>query len=158
MSAATTENARRLTRVGRSLFSSLSQDWRTPRSLYQALDAEFGFTLDPCPTGGTEGLSRSWAGQVVFMNPPYRNVAHWMKKVVDECRDAPATLVVALVAARTDTEWWHDCVLPFASEIRFIRGRLRFDAHPKRGNGSGTAPFASVIVIFGNSKGDARCQ
>jgi DNA N-6-adenine-methyltransferase (Dam) len=49
--------------------------------------------------------------------------------------------VVCLLPARTDSAWWHECVLPHA-EIRYIRGRLKF-------NGSGnSAPFPSAIVIF----------
>jgi len=39
----------------------------------------------------------------------------------------------------------HDYVLPYAREIRFVRGRLIFEGakHP--------APFPSMIVVFGQS-------
>ena len=30
------------------LFSNNSDDWETPEDLYEKLDAEFHFTLDPC--------------------------------------------------------------------------------------------------------------
>ena len=30
------------------LFSSNTDDWATPQDLFDALDAEFHFTLDPC--------------------------------------------------------------------------------------------------------------
>lgn len=136
------------TRVGRAAFSSFSQDWNTPRAVYQTLDAEFGFTLDPCPNpgpnGGVDGLARSWAGEIVFLNPPYNAAERWMAKARAESQSAT---IVALVAARTDTRWWHDYAMT-ADEIRFIRGRLRFEQHPKRANGSGTAPFPSALVIW----------
>lgn len=137
-----------VTKVNRGMFSSFRQDWRTPAAIYETLDAEFGFTFDPCPpVEGFElredGLYASWAGQVVFLNPPYRDVGKWMQKAWHEATQAT---VVALVAARTDTAWWHDYALR-ADDIRFIRGRLRFQTP---GKVSGSAPFPSAIVVFRN--------
>ncbi len=124
-----------------ALFSSRSWEYRTPLALRESLNAEFGFTLDPCPFGGgseimeNDGLARSWAGQRVYCNPPYgRSVAQWLAKARE------ASLAVFLLPARTDTGWWHDYAMD-ADEIRFIRGRLCF-------NGKGRAPFPSVILIF----------
>lgn len=62
-----------------------------------------------------------------------------MRKAYEESRRG--VTVVCLLPLRTDTRWWHDCVMK-ASEIRFIRGRLHFDGHK---NG---APFPSAIVVF----------
>jgi hypothetical protein len=54
--------------------------------MFDRLDKEFDFTLDPCGnrarllkspdrmttwTADEDGLSRSWAGERVFVNPPY---------------------------------------------------------------------------------------
>lgn len=47
-----------------------------------------------------------------------------------------------LIPARTDTAYWHEWVFGKASSIRFIRGRLKF------GDGSGSAPFPSAVVIY----------
>ena len=33
-------------------FSSLTDEWKTPDSVYKALDDEFHFDFDPCPLGG----------------------------------------------------------------------------------------------------------
>jgi hypothetical protein len=55
---------------------------------------------------------------------------------------ADGTVVVCLLLARTDTEWWHSYVLGHAEGIFFIRGRLRF-------SGKGPAPFPSALVVFG---------
>ena len=35
------------------------------------------------------------------------------------------TMVVMLIPARTDTQYWHDYVMK-ADEIRFVRGRIKF--------------------------------
>jgi len=119
------------------LFSSASVHWSTPHDLYAALDAEFHFTLDPCPLAGDEdGLMRSWVGQRVYCNPPYgRGVGDWLAKARE------ADLAVFLLPARTDTKWWHDYAMR-ADEIRFLRGRLKF------GDAKAGAPFPSVVLIY----------
>jgi hypothetical protein len=52
-------------------FSSATVHWATPADLYRALDAEFHFTLDPCPLNGLGGLDRTWKGERVYCNPPW---------------------------------------------------------------------------------------
>lgn len=59
---------------------------------------------------------------------------------VRHAREAADPRVAFVVAARTDTRWFHDCS---EAEIRFLRGRIRFP-----GERSG-APFPSAVVIFG---------
>jgi site-specific DNA-methyltransferase (adenine-specific) len=124
----------------RVVFSRQSVEWPTPTALYDQLHAEFNFTLDPCPLGGTEnGLARlftPWTGKRVFCNPPYDQIRSWLNR----CKDT--TLVVYLLPARTDTRWFHEICLPFAKEIRFIKGRLRF------GEEVNPAPFPSMVVVF----------
>jgi hypothetical protein len=122
--------------MNRVLFTSESIHWQTPDDLYAALNAEFHFTLDPCPNGATDGLTRSWRGHRVYCNPPYgRGVGEWLKKAPE------ARLAVYLLPARTDTKWWHELAMK-ATNIRFLRGRVRFKG-AKHG-----APFPSVILIF----------
>jgi phage N-6-adenine-methyltransferase len=124
------------------LFRSLTDEWRTPRSVYDALNAEFGFTFDPCPLwdGGlvSDGLMADWSG-VTFCNPPYSRIAEWVRKAWLEWRKGAT--VVLLIPARTDTRWWHDYVMT-ATEIRFIRGRLKF------GDAKTGAPFPSCVVVW----------
>jgi site-specific DNA-methyltransferase (adenine-specific) len=122
--------------MNRVLFKSDNVHWQTPDDLYTALHAEFAFTLDPCPNGATDGLTRPWTGQRVYCNPPYgRGVALWLAKAPE------ADLAVFLLPARTDTNWWHEYT-PRAHQIRFLRGRLKFKG-AKQG-----APFPSVVIIF----------
>jgi len=126
--------------ITKGLFSSASVHWATPKELYKALDAEFHFDCDPCPLYGLEdGLSIPW-GQCTFCNPPYgREIANWLRKAVAE--SGLGKVVVCLIPSRTDTQWWHDYVMK-ASEIRFLRGRLKF------GDSTNSAPFPSAVVIF----------
>ncbi|MBK6834061.1 MAG: hypothetical protein IPG89_07225 [Bacteroidetes bacterium] len=50
--------------------------------------------------------------------------------------------VVVLIPFRSDTKYIHDFVLSKASEIRLIKGRLKYN------DGDGSAPFPSSIIIF----------
>ena len=138
-------------RLNPVLFSSVRMDWATPQAFFDALDAEFRFTLDPCAsaenakcgkfyTAADNGLEQDWSGETVFCNPPYgRAVYDWVSKCWHEARK-PRTTVVMLIPAHTDTRFFHEFIYHKAREIRFIRGRLRF--------GDGTAPFPSMIVVF----------
>ena len=141
-----------------TMFSSKSNEWETPQELYDELDEEFGFTLDPCATHENHkapmyfteeenGLLESWDGHIVFMNPPYgRQIGAWVRKasrIIDG-------VVVCLLPARTDTRWFHDWIYYDTVSIRFIKGRLKFSGH------TNSAPFPSMIVIFDNRvQGDA---
>lgn len=117
----------------------------TPPEVYECLNAEFAFTLDPCPLDtsatagaplwGKDGLARSWTGERVFCNPPYSNIEPWMAKARE------AEVAVYLVPVKSDLRWWHRHVMT-ANEVRFFRGRLRFIGM------SGGAPFPSVVVVF----------
>jgi site-specific DNA-methyltransferase (adenine-specific) len=125
----------------RALFTSIRDDWRTPRSLYEKLDSEFHFDYDPCPPNpAINGLFSDW-GQRNFVNPPYgRQTPAWVNKAFSEWQRGK--LVVMLLASRTDTKWFQDIILPYSSEIRFLRGRLKFD------DSNGRATFPSMVVVF----------
>lgn len=128
------------------------QDWRTPRALYAALDAEFHFGLDAAtsadnPLGApafftpeTDGLLQDWTGYgACFCNPPYSDSARWIAKAAAESQKGAT--VVMLLAARPDTRVWHTYIHGKA-EVRWIKGRLRFEG------ASNSAPFPSAIVVM----------
>lgn len=133
-------------------FSSKSNEWTTPQHLFDELNQEFNFTLDPCATEENakcskhfaiedDGLSKDWSNDVVFMNPPYgREIKKWIKKAYEESLNGAT--VVCLIPARTDTMYWHDFIFDKADDIRFLKGRLKF------GNGKNSAPFPSAIVVY----------
>jgi phage N-6-adenine-methyltransferase len=130
-------------------FSQESDEHGTPQWLFDALNKEFGFTLDPCCTPELakcakfytmreNGLLRDWGTETVFMNPPYSDVAAWMRKAYGAAQEGAT--VVCLIPARTDTAWWHEYAMK--SEIRLLRGRLKF------GDAENSAPFPSAVVVF----------
>lgn len=137
-------------------------EWATPWPFYHYLDEEFRFKLDAAAkpwnakcrrffSGGAadDGLVLPWAPGPVFCNPPYgRDLGKWVEKAIGTGR---SEVVVMLLAARVDTVWFHDLVMPHAKEIRFLRGRLKFERN-KVGE-SGTPQFPSMVVVFG--PGDA---
>lgn len=138
--------------VNKALFSSGKNDWETPQWLFDELDGEFHFTLDPCASHETakcnnyytvedDGLIQDWGNEIVFCNPPYSDnmQTEWVKKCYEHSMNGGTA--VMLIPARTDTKRFHDYILGKA-EIRFVRGRLKF------GNSSNSAPFPSMIVIF----------
>jgi hypothetical protein len=124
------------------LFKSESVEWPTDKEVYARLNDEFRFNFDPCPLGGsidgTSTLFVSWRGKRVFCNPPY---GPGIRPFLERWHEAE--LAVYLIPARTDTRWFHDIVLPFSREVRFIRGRLKF------GEATNPAPFPSMLCIFG---------
>lgn len=135
-------------------YSSKTDMWATPQDFFDALDAEFHFTLDACAvkenakceayyTPEQDGLDQPWTGRV-WCNPPYgRNVGQWVKKAHDTA--SGGGFVVMLLPARTDTRWFHDYIYG-KTEVRFIKGRLKF------GSCQNAAPFPSMVVIFGGER------
>ena len=138
--------------INKGLFSSNTNEWATPVKFFEELNKEFNFTLDPCATDENakcrkyftikeNGLMQDWGGEVVFCNPPYgRELPLWVKKCYEEHNKHGIT-VVMLIPARTDTSYFHDYIYG-KSEIRFIRGRLKFNDCKQ------SAPFPSMVVVY----------
>ena len=144
--------------ITNGLMSSNTCEWATPRGLFDELNNEFGFTLDPCCTHlnrkcekyftkEDDGLSKDWSGEIVFCNPPYgRDISKWVRKCHLEAQKG--TTVVMLLPARTDTSYFHDYIYG-QYEVRFIRGRLHFN------DSNGRAPFPSMVVVM---RGVTKCK
>jgi phage N-6-adenine-methyltransferase len=149
--------------ISPALYSSRSEEWTTPASFYAKLNAEFDFDLDAAATAEntkclryldiqTDALKVNWAehGSIIFCNPPYgREIGKWFAKAREA--QAAGALVVMLAPARTDTRWWHEHVQGIASEVRFVKGRLKF------GDGKQSAPFPSAVIIY-RPDGKARLR
>ena len=146
----------RFTEAGGAAYSSDRMDWETPQDLFDRLDGEYHFTLDPASSDGNakcarhytpaeDGLAQDWSGETVFCNPPYgRELPKWVAKAATEA-GKPDTLVVLLVPARTDTRWFHDYLYHRAS-LTFLKGRLHFETGGVAGQ---PAPFPSMIAVLG---------
>ena len=127
------------------------REWATPPEVFRPLHAEFAFTIDVCASPAnaklprfysetTNGLRQSWAGERVFMNPPYgKAISAWTRKARDESARA---LIVGLLPASVDLAWFHDDVVAAGAEVRYLRGRVRWlvgTAH--------ASSFSPVLVV-----------
>ena len=133
------------------MYSSATVEWETPQDVFDRLNDEFHFTLDPCCTHENakcekhytkleNGLTQDWTGETVYCNPPYgREMPKWIEKCADHAKRGGTA--VMLIPARTDTKAFHEWIYHRA-EIRFLKGRLKF------GNSKNSAPFPSMIVVF----------
>jgi len=147
-------------RLTKGALSSGFDNWETPKHIFDALDKHFRFTLDPCAdstnakcinyfTPEDDGLSKSWAGNNVFINPPYSQMKKWIDKGIAESRQ-PGTSCTFLVPARTDTKWFKKAYNE-ASSVWFISGRIKFI---KDGVECKSPPFPSVVI---HMRSDDRC-
>lgn len=136
--------------INEAMFSSKKMNWGTPQKLFDTLNAEFHFTLDPCAddfnhkcekyyTEVDDGLSKDWGTETVFCNPPYgREIAKWVKKCSEH-----RGLAVMLIPARTDTRWFHEYIwMQDNVSVAFLPGRVKFEG------AKNSAPFPSMIVTF----------
>lgn len=108
--------------MNRALFTSASGTWGTPRPFYEWMNRQFHFTVDVCATKANakhprffspavDGLRQSWEGETAWMNPVYgRGIGEWCEKARDAAVYERA-VVVQLLPARVDTDWWRTTVL-----------------------------------------------
>ena len=125
-----------------------------------------GIGLDPCSNTyslvqartayveSDNGLAQSWRGHgLLFMNPPHSqspyNIEPWMQKAHEEFvvgTGDPLDQFVGLVPCKTDTQWFHEHVVPMHA-ICFPQKRIEYwlEGVPTEGGGQ----FASIVVYHG---------
>ena len=134
-------------------------EWGTPPELFDRCSQLWGeFTLDPacdcgqhgqssnalpvrrayCKKCGFDGLIQPWAGERVFLNPPYdKTLPTWVAR----CALRTALFTCALLPIRTGRPWWQRYVL-IADAVVYLPGRLRFVDAPN------SSPFDSALVLW----------
>lgn len=122
--------------------------WRTAKAMLSndldgAANREAFTSLVAC------GLRREWFGRV-FLNPPYSAKAcmEWLTKLADHGDG------VALVASRTETEWFHKAIWERADAVLFLRGRVYY-CRQDGSRADGNAGHGSALVAYGNSNVEA---
>lgn len=130
-----------------------SDNWATPRWLYDKLNDEFNFDFDPCPLHADfDGLEIEW-GQSNFINPPYNRFdkPKFIQKAFYEWNKGKTC--VLLIPSATGTKQFHELILPNA-EIRFLKGRVAFEGYNTKGEYStkNKGKHDSMIVIFNKDK------
>ena len=127
-----------------------SDNWSTPKDLYNKLNSEFNFDFDPCPLNSEfDGLKIEW-GQSNFINPPYSRVLKekFVVKAIEEFRKGKKC--VMLLPVSTSTKLFHDHILPNATEIRFLKGRVKFSGTNTKGETvtNKCGMHDSMVVVF----------
>lgn len=138
--------------------------WLTPPDLYAQLDAEFGFTFDPCPypkPDGFDGLTCEW-GAVNYVNPPFGSIMHqgpndkkpkkkgptaWMRKAIEEQKKGRTSVVVYPV-----DKWVLTMVDACgAGDIRNL-GDVRWCAIEDGSQGKGTGRHIAAFILRGKNE------
>jgi len=130
-----------------------SDNWKTPNNLFLELNKEFDFNFDPCPLNHNiskwDGLKIPWKERN-FINPPYSRKLKeaFIMKAISE--SVQGKLCVMLLPVSTSTKIFHDHILPNKKEIRFIRGRVKFQGINTKGEfvTEKCGMHDSMIVIF----------
>jgi phage N-6-adenine-methyltransferase len=156
--------------ISKSLYSSESDEYETPKHLFDYLNNIFEFELDPCAapqrerqariktlhrfTEDDDGLNSYWGNYSTFVNPPYSKISKWIDKALKEYDDRLGDYakmigpdykpkpIVMLVPARTDTKWFHKIAKYSFTKIIFLKGRLKFH------NTKHAAPFPNCLIIL----------
>lgn len=141
MSLATFKARNHPQQTGRRGADDLIDDRATLPDWFAELHARFNFSIDVAASEANtkcarffdvakDGLKQSWAGERVWCNPPFSQIAPWVQKAWLECGRTP--LIVMLVPAnRTEQSWWQDYIEPHRDRgwqlrVEFIRHRRRF--------------------------------
>lgn len=133
-------------------------EWLTPPQIIKSLGE---FDIDPCspikrpwPTAKNHftiedmGLLQNWEGRV-WLNPPYGNeTGDWLGKLRLHGNG------IALVFARTETEYFQKYVFGVADALLFLKGRLKF-YHVDGTQSKMNAGAPSVLIAYGKENAEA---
>lgn len=134
-------------------------EWYTPQAVLDAVAAcdPEGIDLDPCYARGSlvkarhvidarqggDGLDDPWpGGGLVWCNPPYSDVAPWLRRCAAAAFDRP---VIALVPVSVETAAWWSHVWAPRAVVLMPRGRVRFVGADGVLHGSGRAATCWIV-------------
>jgi len=137
-----------------------NDEWLTPPEILAKLGP---FDLDPCApevrpwaparhhfTKSMDGLSMLWHGRV-WLNPPFgRKADAWMEKMAAHGDG------IALLAARTETAMFFECVWRVAHAILFLKGRPHF--HYITGERAAANSGAPICLIAFGAENAAKLK
>lgn len=132
-----------------------SNDWRTPKPLFDKFNAEFNFKWDLAadndnhllPYYCTKEVDALWDNFIWlangYANIPYSKPRGWYEKARQSAIDYD-TLTVLLVKVATSENYWTETVKD--AHVRFLAGRIKFwDQFGKPHYG---ATFGNALIIF----------
>jgi phage N-6-adenine-methyltransferase len=138
-------------------------EWNTPDWLFQLLDSEFHFTLDAAAlplntkckkffTPQDDGRKQSWAGEVVWCNPPFNRevIGLWVQKAYEESQRG-AVVVMVLPTPFKGYKWWGTYCTQ--GQVRFVHQFVTF----AQSDGPKKARLDVTIIVFGQGYTGAGC-
>ena len=145
-----------------AMMSSKHQDWATPPSFVKYIENMFDiqFDLDAAASSSNHkapnyftiednSLFQKWFGNV-WINPPFGEaLATWIDKMILENHRNTVKSIFCLIPCRPDTKYFHEKIIPNASEIYFIKGRFEFRRDLES---RGCALFPSMLVVFNGDR------
>jgi phage N-6-adenine-methyltransferase len=133
-------------------FAEIAEDWG-PFTIDVAA-ASHNTKCDRFYDRQQDGLAQSWAGETVWCNPPYSDIAPWVRKAWAEHQGTTA-IVMLLPANRTEQSWWQLMVEPFRDRrnttltTMFLPGRMRFLKRGQTAIGPNERPpFGCVLLVW----------
>lgn len=135
----------------KACFTSNSDEWATPKGLFDEVNKRYRFILDAAATKENSlcnifytkeanSLEQAWYNST-WCNPPYSQCKEFVKKASEEHKKG--IQVVMLLPARTDTKWFHDYLYNKPGiRLEFIKGRLKFS------ESKNSAQFPSLLVYM----------
>ncbi|MCS2159608.1 adenine methyltransferase [Scandinavium sp. H11S7] len=146
----------RYLRHGAKITENGSDDWQTPRIIYEVLNKRFRFTRDAAATAENSHCLKWWSREdnallmdwtqekSIFCNPPYSKVAEFLAKAHE-----PETAVF-LIPFRPQTGFFLRYVWasPYLHEMMIIHRGMRF-IHPERSD-SVRSPMPVVVLVYHN--------
>lgn len=160
--------ARRSAKLQRDRLGHLRQEsfeWYTPPTFIRAVKRVLGdIELDPASSihanrvvkarlfydQTTDGLTKRWNAQTVFLNPPYckagntSNQDRWTGKLLAEYQAGNVKEAILLVTSATETVWFHRLM---RYPMCFVKGRIQFAAPAGK---KGGATKGSIFVYLGH--------
>ena len=140
-----------------ALFNVLSQsvtsnDYYTPKWVFETLNVEFD--IDVCaPVHGIpwipakrwfsqidDGLAQDWAGNFVWMNPPYSQPAAWAEKFVEN-----ANGLALMPTARSD---WFNFMWERVDAVTIMPVKMEFERPNEK---SKTIAFHTMLFAMGKT-------
>ena len=136
-------------------------DYSTPQWLFDALNAEFHFTIDACGlphnakcprfwSPEQDGLRQDWAGETPWWNPPFDDVSGWVHKAHNEAKDNGVTSV-GLVPFRRDQYWFQLALESAQADVVIVDADQGWDGlfpWPV-----GTAPMPLIALLQSEAPG-----
>lgn len=127
-------------------FQNRNPDVATAKDFYDEINEVFHFDCDPVPLHSCEdALEKEW-GEVNYVNPPFDNIAPFVKKAYSEAANHGKTSVL-LLPVRTHTKYFFDLIFecPAVSSIWFLKKGMKFENYER------VFPASLCLVIMQGS-------